>query len=296
MPQYSSTLQSQDVEQGVLLWLPPKHEVLTALGHHAPKNDEPVVSITNQGQHPEDGFYDHPLLVISRSTTSPDRIHFVPLTTFGGKLLCKRYNQYLAMTPAPDHPHFTAGDTAYRTLTLHKNATISRPGYVKITSVWTMRWKGAKHYWGGSTPRTTNFQLDESSLQRLLLCVRKLNGYTPREQFCEARQLIPKSITPNLTGHNYHQADTSFDLFGSATPSSYAAIIQQQQATRPSIRIPAAGIPSYCSTVGERRPLLPTNRQPWDTPKESSGCGCCGWLFLCLVLGLGVWLWCKYGS
>jgi hypothetical protein len=88
MTRITKTPNSEEVEHGVVLYLPHKDVVETALGvtHRTAQNMsgtlhrtriEPVVDLTKPREVPHDDFYNHPILVVSRPVSEPDRIHFL---------------------------------------------------------------------------------------------------------------------------------------------------------------------------------------------------------------------------
>ena len=68
---------SSDVQQGNILWLAPREETLASLRKRSQYASQPVHNVTTPGVVPEDGFYNHPILVISRPSTLSDTIHFL---------------------------------------------------------------------------------------------------------------------------------------------------------------------------------------------------------------------------
>jgi len=83
---------SQDVVQGAILWLPPKLRTVEVLESHGLASHQPITNLTWKNNVPEDAFYDHPILVVSRPANKTNRIHFVPVNP-GTKLhYCVRTN------------------------------------------------------------------------------------------------------------------------------------------------------------------------------------------------------------
>lgn len=81
MPEVETQITSQDVVQGVILWLPPKPRVVKALESHGLASHQPVANLTWKKHIPEDAFYDHPILVVSRPASKTSRVHFVPVSS-----------------------------------------------------------------------------------------------------------------------------------------------------------------------------------------------------------------------
>lgn len=69
---------SDDVEQGTILWLAPYGETLASLQRRRSECTEPVLNLFKQVA-PEESFYGHPILVVSRSAKRPDSIVFLPV-------------------------------------------------------------------------------------------------------------------------------------------------------------------------------------------------------------------------
>ena len=67
---------SADVQQGSILWLPPRTRILASYNKRGNHPGEPVVARCGM-EAPKDDFYDHPILVISRPASEPDRIFFM---------------------------------------------------------------------------------------------------------------------------------------------------------------------------------------------------------------------------
>ena len=81
-PQFSRVLTSEDVEQGHILWLAPKAETNASVQNRNASTQEPVVNLSDQRSRPDDGFYKHPILVLSRPKSAPDTIRFLHVRSF----------------------------------------------------------------------------------------------------------------------------------------------------------------------------------------------------------------------
>ena len=68
-----------DVEIGRILWLPPKGRAETALRSYGQVFTEPVANITDRSDTPSIGFYNHPILVISKPSDTSNDLHFLPV-------------------------------------------------------------------------------------------------------------------------------------------------------------------------------------------------------------------------
>ncbi|KAK3050377.1 hypothetical protein LTR09_008288 [Extremus antarcticus] len=199
-----ATPASQDVEQGAILWLPKHDEVMAKLAANGLDDAMAVMDITRWYE-TEDGevfnipkpadpkTYDHPIAVVSRpaglSPQSPDlhRIHFVVLTSFGGRALTKYthdanvWKDYLAIAPQRYHP--LQAYPGYKPLTLQNEATMNRGVYAENFRVYSMDWRAAGVFVPTVTPRSEVLRLDTRSLMRLLVEIEHAVEYEPCEQF-----------------------------------------------------------------------------------------------------------------
>ena len=72
----NGSLSSADVQQGSILWLPPKDRILASYNKRGYQQSEPVLRYSDM-EAPKDDFYDHPILVISRPASEPNKIAFM---------------------------------------------------------------------------------------------------------------------------------------------------------------------------------------------------------------------------
>ena len=71
-----------DIEVGRVLWLPPKAEAELLLRRHGEIPDEPATNMTNGLDVPNNGFYNHPILVLNKCDIPSTDIHFLLVRSF----------------------------------------------------------------------------------------------------------------------------------------------------------------------------------------------------------------------
>ena len=69
-------LKEEDVHIGKVIWLPTYGEAKASFDARRDQSVAPVLSLRTQ-QPPNNGFYNHPILILWRSGTPSDRIHFL---------------------------------------------------------------------------------------------------------------------------------------------------------------------------------------------------------------------------
>ncbi|KAF2202446.1 hypothetical protein GQ43DRAFT_369098, partial [Delitschia confertaspora ATCC 74209] len=174
-------LEDEDVVQGRILWLPPKHELPVGAVRRA--HGRGAI---------EEGIFNHPVVVVSRTTDEPDAVHFHIITSFGGKKLQEIYGKsndfhvnrrswYLPISPAPQHPDAISKKAKKRfpTLELADAALLRWESYVNLRDVYSIDWENLRDYGNPDTPLTHGYRFQRESMIRLLAKGKQLTGYFP---------------------------------------------------------------------------------------------------------------------
>ena len=297
----STVLRSEDVEQGSLLWLAPFSETLESQQRRGVFDRPPVVRLVASADQ-ADGFYNHPIVVVSRPADAPESIRFLvvrsiiiyrslnvllmilQLTSFKGKSLVQRFNKkndpkrnwprYLAISPAANHPLYERGELAYRTLYCEDQASSNKAGYVNISQIYEMDWRDAQPYWG----TRPNMRLDAESLAMVLSAVHRLTGSGRKEQYHPISQagLAPTASPPLIETEHVQRApvqDTVSDHFSRLV--SVPGRVEPHKASQPSQR---PRIVDRCLYPSDTEPLLPMHRSRKPSQPSAGGNDFFAWL------------------
>lgn len=178
-------VESEEVVQGRILWLPQKHEL-------PPK----AVRRAHGKGAVEEGIYNHPIVVISRPAEEDNIIHFHLITSFQGKRLDEIYGKpnefhasrrswYLPVYPAPEHPDALSKKSKKRfpTLDLAEGAVLRWDSYVNLRHVYKIDWTLLRPYSNPDTPSIQHYQFDKESTIRMLAKSRFLTTYETGSQY-----------------------------------------------------------------------------------------------------------------
>lgn len=75
------------------------------------------------------------------------------------------------------HP-LLAVNPDYRALHVSIGGSRVRSGFIKISEVYSMDWRGAGHFWGGKTPRIWRAKISTSDVNLILLHVLEKTNYS----------------------------------------------------------------------------------------------------------------------
>lgn len=173
----------------------------------------------------------------------------------------------LAVAPAPTHPLFDVGHSAYERLTFENNAEMWRSTYAKIHNVYRMDYTAARPL------REGIIKLDAKSLRLLSTGLNRMaDGYRPAAQFGQSRAHLPATrgslpTIPLQYGAIAHTRPVEQRLFSSCQsttpfylpPSQPSGSIQQP--LRPARQLYGSVQPSYGSVQSAHRPARPPTAQ-----------------------------------
>lgn len=183
------------------------------------------------------------------------------MTTFNGRKLEERFKgrhgninwqDYLAIAPCKDHPLCKSRDGVYKTLTLERGARMSKPGYVRISQVWSMEWQDTK------TLRTQ--KLSHKSMRRVLDAVARRAQYTPDAQ-CDPAALLHVAPVPQAAESMATVPARPLHSDAQLTPPRSGPVAAVHPADLDPVPITAQPLgEGYVASGGidERQPLLPT--------------------------------------
>ncbi|KAH8730190.1 hypothetical protein GQ44DRAFT_816956 [Phaeosphaeriaceae sp. PMI808] len=173
------------VTQGRVLWLPAKEDL-----------PERAVRRAHGKGAIEEGIYNHPVVVISRSINESHSIHFHLITSLQGRRLDQLYSKsnefhasrrswYLPIAPAPDHPDALSKKARKRfpTLKLANGAILRWDSYVNIRHVYKIDLSLLRPYSNPETPDTVFYGFEGESMVRMLAKGKTLTMYEPGSQF-----------------------------------------------------------------------------------------------------------------
>lgn len=177
-------VESKDIVQGRVLWLPQKHEL-----------PEKAVRRAHGKGAVEEGIYNHPIVIISRPEEEPNIVHFHLITSFQGKKLHEIYGKpnefhasrrswYLPVYPSPEHPDAQSKKSKKRfpTLDLADNAVLRWDSYVNLRHVYKIDWTFLRPYANPDTPSISQYRFEKESMIRLLAKSRFLTTYETGSQ------------------------------------------------------------------------------------------------------------------
>lgn len=178
-------VESEDVVQGQILWLPQKHEL-------PPK----AVRRAHGKGAVEEGIYNHPIVIVSRPAEEDNIVHFHLITSFQGKRLDEIYGKanefhasrrswYLPVYPAPEHPDALSKKSKKRfpTLDLAEGAVLRWDSYVNLRHVYKIDWTLLRPYSNPETPSILQYHFEKESTIRMLAKSRFLTTYETGPQY-----------------------------------------------------------------------------------------------------------------
>lgn len=178
-------VESEEVVQGRILWLPQKHEL-----------PQKAVRRAHGKGAVEEGIYNHPIVIISRPADEDNIVHFHLITSFQGKRLDEIYGKpnefhasrrswYLPVYPAPEHPDALSKKSKKRfpTLDLAEGAVLRWDSYVNLRHVYKIDWTLLRPYSNPDTPNIQQYHFEKESTIRMLAKSRFLTTYETGPQY-----------------------------------------------------------------------------------------------------------------
>lgn len=178
-------VESEEVAQGRILWLPMKHEL-----------PQKAVRRAHGKGAVEEGIYNHPIVIISRPAEEDHTVHFHLITSFQGKRLDEIYGKpnefhasrrswYLPVYPAPEHPDALSKKSKKRfpTLDLAEGAVLRWDSYVNLRHVYKIDWTLLRPYSNPDTPNILQYHFEKESTIRMLAKSRFLTTYETGPQY-----------------------------------------------------------------------------------------------------------------
>ncbi|CAK4027311.1 Hypothetical predicted protein [Lecanosticta acicola] len=257
------TITSDEVERGCILWLGSVEETVQSQLRRTP-NVEPIRNVkTNKSANA--GMYEHPILVVSRPASDPSRIYFLPMTSLGNKTLDQRYqgrkapfhkSTFVPIAPAPEHPHFVAGDSRYRKLTLVGGDEAEKATYANVRELYVMDWRDAQLYWGADPTVRKRWQLDEASIRSVCYLAGIYTGFRVEEQMTTGEERRDSAVGLHERCGSWNHSTLEF----SARTSTITITSLPSPVQRPATQTP----PITPFSANTTRPISPRIEQLYD--------------------------------
>ena len=212
------------------------------------------------------------------------------LTTFKRMSITERFNErwniheranHLSILTSSPHPLAALG---YRTLQPSVGGSHVRPGYMKISAVYSMDWRAAEHFWGGKKPRVRKAAFCTADMEYILSNVRRLTEYRVPLAQAPATLLRPSSAAipvhigtsprfPSSTAVTHGRVDSGVSLLPSPSDAPSPGFVAVPAYRREL----AAAAP--LKRDDERRPLLPRHNASSAPKREDCSGGSFSWLW-----------------
>lgn len=196
----------------------------------------------------------------------------------------KKWNQmkqqsFIPLDKASAHPSAQAGDPSYSNLTLANGKHMEKRGYVNARQIYQIDWRDIERYWGANPVPRKTYQLDPTSLARLLQVTESLSGRRAGQQYVhvlrDEAQLFPRRLSDALVSLPTPGVRTA-GCGGHFHPAQLPSLVINPSPVPTSAFASCSSAPSeqrgpMVATVGERQALLEQaqqNRQGVDWGRE----------------------------
>lgn len=154
-PEFSSSLASDDVDTGTILWLGSYEETLASFVRRTGFKREPV-TIVPTGIPMDHRAYNHPVVVSQKYQNS---ISFYIITSRGGlTTLDSRFDVYIPVIPTEAQP-----ESPWPVLKFLDDKVMEKPGWIDLGIKYSMDWRDAQFYWANGKGARTKWRLDVES-------------------------------------------------------------------------------------------------------------------------------------